>query len=101
MPTENESPGLKRVVGIPGLAAQVINFTIGISIYALPAVIGIQLGSSAIIGYVLCGMMFAAIMMCYMEIGSRIKNSGGSYAYVESAFGPLPGFVVNCLLIFG
>src|SRR4051812_9267094 len=95
----NES--LKRVIGVPGLALTVVNFTIGAGIYALPAIIGIQLGAAGVIGYLLCGIMFAAIILCYVEIGSRVKTTGGSYAYVETAFGPFAGFIVNWLFFFG
>jgi amino acid transporter len=45
--------------------------------------------------------MLAAIMLCYAEIGSRLTKSGGSYAYVEAAFGPLAGFIINWLYFFG
>ena len=101
MAIENTEEGLKRVVGIPGLAATVVNFSIGAGIYALPALIGIQLGPYGVIGYLLCGLMFTAIILCYVEVGSRIKNTGGSYAYVEAAFGPFAGFIVNWLFFFG
>ena len=101
MSAENNQKGLKRVLGVPGLATTVVNNTIGGSIYAVPALIGIQLGAAGVFGYLLCGMMFAAIMLCYVEIGSRVKTSGGSYAYVESAFGPFAGFIVNWLFFFG
>ncbi|CAN5635106.1 APC family permease [soil metagenome] len=92
---------LKRVVGVPGLALTVVNFSIGAGIYALPALIGIQLGPASMFGYILCGLMFAAIMLCYVEIGSKVKTSGGSYAYVEKAFGPFAGFIINWLFFFG
>jgi amino acid transporter len=92
---------LKRVIGIPGLAASVVNLTIGAGIFVLPAIIGLQLGAAGIIGYILCALMFTAIILCYVEIGSRVKSSGGSYAYVEKAFGPFAGFVINWLLFFG
>jgi basic amino acid/polyamine antiporter, APA family len=101
MSANNSDEGLKRVVGVPGLAITVVNNSIGAGIYALPALIGIQLGAAGIIGYVLCAIMFAAIILCYIEIGSRVKTSGGSYAYVESAFGPFAGFVINWLFFFG
>ena len=101
MSTENDNEGLKRVVGIPELAANVVNLSIGAGIYALPALIAIHLGPAAIIGFFLCGLMFAAIMLCYVEVGSRMKSSGGSYAYVEAAFGPFAGFIINWLFFFG
>src|SRR4051812_33329374 len=98
---ENNQEELKRVVGIPGLALTVINFSIGAGIFALPAIIGLQLGAASFIGYLLCALMFTTIILCYVEIGSRIKTTGGSYAYVEAAFGPFAGFIVNWLFFFG
>jgi APA family basic amino acid/polyamine antiporter len=101
MVASQEPPQLRRVVGVFALAATVVNFSIGAGIYALPATIGAQLGSGAIIGYLLCALMFAAIIFCYVEIGTRVRRSGGSYAYVEAAFGPYPGFVINWLFFLG
>ncbi len=101
MSSEITDEGLKRVIGVPGLAASIANLSIGGSIYILPAIIGIQLGPAAIIGYLLSGIMLAAIMLCYVEIGSRVETSGGSYAYVEKAFGPFAGFIVNWLFFLG
>jgi len=93
--------GLKRVVGARALAMSMLNVTIGAGIFALPAVVGIQLGAFSIFSYLFCGVMLAAIMLCYAEIGSRLTTSGGSYAYVESVLGPLAGFIVNWLYFFG
>jgi len=93
--------GLKRVVGVPGLALSIINGIIGAGIFALPAIIGVELGAFAIFCYIFCGIMLAAIMLCYAEIGSKVTCSGGSYAYVEAAFGDLPGYIVNWLFFFG
>jgi APA family basic amino acid/polyamine antiporter len=101
MINNTQDEGLKRVIGIPSLAASVVNFSIGAAIYALPALIGIELGSGAVIGLTLAALMFVTIVLCYVEVGSRIKSSGGSYAYVEAAFGPFAGFIVNWLFFLG
>lgn len=101
MSTADSDEGLKRVIGAPALAMSIVNVTIGAGIFAVPAIVGIQLGSFGIFGYLFCGIMLATIMLCYAEIGSRLTTSGGSYAYVEAAFGPLAGFVVNWLFFFG
>jgi basic amino acid/polyamine antiporter, APA family len=93
--------GLKRVIGIPGLSLNIINNTIGAGIFALPAIVSIALDGFAIFGYIFCGIMMAAIMLCYAEIGSRVTSSGGSYAYVEAAFGSFAGFIINWLFFFG
>ena len=82
MSTTKTNEGLERVVGVPGLALTIVNCTIGAGIFALPAIVSIQLGAFGIYSYLFCGLMMAAIMLCYAEIGSRVTSSGGSYAYV-------------------
>lgn len=101
MPIKNTDEGLKRVVGVPGLALSIINGIIGAGIFALPAIVSIEMGAFGIFGYVFCSIMLAAIMLCYAEIGSRVTTSGGSYAYVEAAFGNFPGYITNWLYFLG
>lgn len=93
--------GLKRVIGIPGLTLSIINGVVGAGIFVLPATVGMALGAFAFNAYVVCGVLLSAILLCYAEIGTRVTTSGGSYAYVEAAFGPLPGYVINWLYFFG
>lgn len=100
MPAQVTKEGLKRVVGISGFSLNIINFTIGAGIFVLPAIVGIALGSYAIFAYLFCGVMLASIMLCYAEIGTRVTSAGGSYAYVEAAFGNFAGFVVNWMYFF-
>ena len=95
------SEGLKRVVGLPAFAMAIVNNSIGSGIFVLPAIISIQLGAFSVFCYLFCSIMLAAIMLCYAETGSRITTSGGSYAYVEAAFGPFAGFITNWLYTFG
>ena len=38
------------------------------------------------------------IVLCLAEAGSRVSLTGGPYAYVEIAFGPLAGFLAGFLL---
>jgi basic amino acid/polyamine antiporter, APA family len=101
MPQTKTDEGLKRIIGVPGLSLNIINNTIGAGIFALPAIVSIALDGFAIFGHLFCGIMMAAIMLCYAEIGSRITSSGGSYAYVEAAFGTFAGFIINWLFFFG
>jgi len=101
MEVKNADEGLKRVIGVPGLAATVVNSTIGAGIYVLPAIVSMSMGASGIFGYLFCAAMLVTIMLCYMEIGSKVSASGGSYIYVETAFGPFAGFIVNWLFFFG
>ncbi len=101
MTNADTGEGLKRVVGVRGLALSIVNCVIGAGIFALPAIVSIAMGAFGVFSYIFCSMMLAAIMLCYAEIGSRVTTSGGSYAYVEAAFGNFPGYIVNWLYFFG
>lgn len=101
MTTASSDEGLKRVIGVPGLALTIVNGTIGAGIFALPAIVSIALGAFGVFGYIFCSIMLAAIMLCYAEIGTRVTSSGGSYAYVEAAFGNFPAYIINWLYFFG
>ena len=101
MSTASADEGLKRVVGVSGLTLSIVNGVIGAGIFALPAIVSIAMGAFGIFGYIFCSLLLASIMLCYAEIGSRVTSSGGSYAYVENAFGNLPGFIINGLYFFG
>ena len=101
MPAEKTDEGLKRVVGVSGLTLTIVNGVIGSGIFVLPAIIAIELGSYGVFGYVFCSIIMAAIMLCYAETGSRIITTGGSYAYIEAAFGHFPGYIANWLYFFG
>jgi amino acid transporter len=101
MESENSNKGLKRVIGVKALATTVVNNTIGAGIFVLSAKVCIRMGASGILAYGACGIMLVAIILCYMEIGSKITDSGGSYIYVEKTFGPLAGFIINWLFFFG
>lgn len=101
MANEKTEEGLKRVVGVPGLALAIINGIIGSGIFALPAIVSIAIGAFGVFAYIFCSIIMAAIMLCYAEIGSRVTTSGGSYAYVEAAFGDFPGYITNWLYFFG
>lgn len=101
MSTTHSTEGLKRVVGVSGLALTIVNGVIGSGIFALPALISMALGGFGIVAYIVCSIMLASIMLCYAEIGSKISSSGGSYAYVDAAFGNYFSFIINCLYFFG
>ncbi len=101
MANKKTGEGLKRVVGVQGLTLSIVNGVIGAGIFALPAIVGIAMGAFGMFSYIFCSTMLAAIMLCYAEIGSRVTTSGGSYAYVEAAFGNFAGYIVNWLFFFG
>ena len=93
--------GLIRAVGVRGLTAGIINYTIGAGIFVIPAIIAGKVGGAAPTIYIVCAVAMALIVMCFAEAGSRVSLSGGTYGYAEVAFGPYIGFMVAMCLWFG
>ena len=81
---------LRRELGVRQLAAAIFNDTVGSGIFVLPALVAARLGSTAILAYLVCAVVITPVAICFAEAGSRISASGGPYAYVEAAMGPLP-----------
>ena len=92
---------LVRALGTWGLAAAIVNVTIGAGIFRLPASVASSLGAAAPTAYVLCALAMGLIVLCFADAGSRVAMTGGPYAYVEVAFGPFIGFLSGVLLWAG
>ena len=92
---------LKRDIGTFGLAAAVVNIMVGTGIFVLPALVAENLGAAAIICFFICGLLIFLIALCFAEVGSRVSVSGGTYAYIENAFGHFAGFLANNIFWFG
>jgi amino acid transporter len=90
---------LSRALGVRELAANVFNYTVGSGIFVLPAFAVLQLGSAAPLAYVTCAVVIGLVVLCFAEAGSRVSSTGGPYAYVETALGPMFGFVAGCLVL--
>ena len=89
---------LVRAIGTFGLAAGIINITIGGGIFRLPANVAATMGPSAPIAYIVCALAMGLIVLCIADAGSRVSLTGGPYAYVGTAFGPYFGFISGVLL---
>jgi amino acid transporter len=104
-PVAAADSSLVRAIGVLGLAAAIVNLTVGGGIFRLPADVARQLGAAAPLAYVVCVLAMALVVLCFAEAGSRVDLTGGPYAYVETAFGPFVGFLtgvtfwVECSLV--
>jgi amino acid transporter len=98
----NSSPSsstpLVRAIGTLGLAAGIVNITIGGGIFRLPALVAASLGAAAPLAYLICAAAMGLIVLCIADAGSRVSLTGGPYAYVGTAFGPYAGFLSGVLL---
>jgi amino acid transporter len=92
---------LVRAVGVWGLAANIVNLTIGGGIFRLPAAAASALGAAAPLAYLACAAAMLLIVSCFAEAGSRVSLTGGPYVYAGVAFGPFVGFLAGALLMAG
>ncbi len=97
----DKDEGLRREIGVVGLASNIINSVVGGGIFVLPAIVAGMMGAAGIFAYLICGVIIILIALCFAEIAGKVTVSGGAYAYVEAAFGPFAGFLTNTLFFFG
>lgn len=92
--------GLVRALGVWGVAASIVNITIGGGIFRVPGAqeVSGRLGAAAPLAYIVCALAMTFVVLCFAEAGSRVTLTGGPYAYVERAFGSFAGFAVGWLL---
>lgn len=89
---------LVRALGTFGLAASIVNITIGGGIFRLPADASSRVGAAAPLAYLICAVAMGIIVLCIADAASRVSLTGGPYAYIETAFGPFIGFLAGALL---
>lgn len=92
MSATRASSELPRRLGLAGLWLLMINGMIGAGIFGVPAAAAALAGSFSPMLFVLCALLVAPIMLCFAELSSATRQSGGPARYVAVAFGPLAGF---------
>ncbi len=80
------------------MTASIVNGVVGAGIFSLPAAMALTAGARAPLAFVAVSVVMAAVVLCFAEASRRVPTSGGSYGYVEAAFGPMAGFVAGVLL---
>lgn len=101
MSTVPEKENLKREIGVRSLALAIVNITVGTGIFVIPAIVAANLGAAAILAYLICGLVIFLVALCFAELGSNTSVSGGTYTYIENAFGPFAGFLANNIYWLG
>lgn len=89
----------KQVTLINGIAL-IVGVMIGSGIFISPKGVLVRTGSIASSLFVWggCGLLALMGSLCYCEMGTMIPRSGGEYAYLQEAFGPLPAFIFSWTL---
>ena len=75
-----------------------VNAVIGQGIFLLPGLAAALLGPASIVALLVASLLAFMIALCFAEVDSRFKTTGGAYAYARGAFGPFVGFEVGWML---
>ena len=83
---------------LPSFVALVMTSCIGADIYIIIAQTSQLSGSFSIWAWLICGFIAIVIALCFGECANLINESGGSFIYVEKAFGHFWGFMTGWIL---
>jgi len=92
----NESK-LVRGISRWDLVAITINTIIGAGIFGLPSKVTALIGSYSLFAFIACAIIIGFIVLCFAEVASRFRETGGMYLYAREAFGAVVGFEVGWL----
>jgi len=94
-PTPAAREPLIRQMGVVALWLLVVNGMIGAGIFGAPADTERLAGSFSPWVFVLCGVLIAPIMLCFAQLSSLVRGTGGPVLYTHTAFGPFVGFQIG------
>ena len=70
----------------------VVNGLIGAGIFGLPSGAAALAGEYSVLVYAFCALLILPIILCFAELGSYFRGTGGPIRYGTLAFGPFVGF---------
>jgi amino acid transporter len=83
---------LPRNLGLWGIWMLVVNGLIGAGIFGLPSGAAALAGEYSILIYAFCALLILPVILCFAELGSYFRGTGGPVRYGTMAFGPFIGF---------
>lgn len=87
----NEEP-LIRQLSVGGIWLLAVNGMIGAGIFGVPAGAAALTGIYSPLVFLGCGFLLMAVVLCFAELASNFRGTGGPILYLHTAFGPLAGF---------
>ena len=83
---------LPRSLGIWAIWLLVVNGMVGAGIFGLPSGAAKLAGDFSPVVFVLCALLILPVLLCFAELASYFRSTGGPVRYATEAFGPFLGF---------
>ncbi len=84
---------LERRLGLGAVIAISISAMLGSGIFVLPGLAAAKTGPMIWLAYLLAGLSVLPAAVSKSELATAMPTSGGTYVYLERAFGPLAGTI--------
>lgn len=84
---------LERRIGLGAVIAISISAMLGSGIFVLPGLAAAKTGPMVWLAYLVAGLGVLPAALSKSELATAMPTSGGTYVYLERAFGPLAGTV--------
>ena len=84
---------LERSIGLSAVVAISISAMLGSGIFVLPGLAAAKTGPMVWLAYLAAGLGVLPAALSKSELATAMPTSGGTYVYLERAFGPLTGTV--------
>ena len=83
---------LKEKIGLGGGVALLVGTMVGSGIFVTPT--GVLAGTNGSVGlslilWAVCGIVSGIAALCFCELASMFRESGGSYIYLQRSYGPV------------
>ncbi|MFT5433189.1 MAG: APA family basic amino acid/polyamine antiporter, partial [Myxococcota bacterium] len=84
---------LERRLGLTAVLAISMSAMLGSGLFVLPGLAAAKTGPSIWLAYLVAGLCVLPAALSKAELATAMPTSGGTYVYLDRAFGPLAGTV--------
>lgn len=82
----NNAEAKRKTLSLIDITAIGINAVIGSGIFLLPGILFAQSGPACVLAYLIAGVICFIVALCFAEVSSIFRHSGGAYIYAREAF---------------